>query len=376
MKIACTAKSRELLKSSQFVQLGDVGTTDFFSWHAHVYVHQRRKILLLINDLTGFPVVFYRPKVAQLKNFESLALEAIREAFLDYGVKPEHIERYFEMAGGIQHTSKTSRSTLSRLTEWKNIATFALARRILTPLNEDRLTQPAFSRKVFPWSWTDYEPTTDLLTKAFESYLNVKPEDLYEVESFELLVKLMLEKHHITRRILVPANATLDILHQVIQKAFGWGYHHLHQFLLLPQGSESIYVPTDILIQNAEVGEQLDIGDDYKPVLSDASTTIKDVLELPYELWYEHDLGDSWAHRITLVETRRLPNRVYRVLSAIGTTPPDDVGGESGFEEFLEVMADENHIDHEALCEWYEMQTNHRTNIAQVNDWLERCAFK
>ena len=367
MKVACTAKARELVKSSQFVQFADDNTTDFFSWHAHVYVYQRYKILLLINDLTGFPVVFYRPKVAQLKNFKSLAQEAIREAFLDYGLKPEHIELYFKMAGEIQLTSKTSRSTLARLKEWKNIATFALARRHISPLHEDRLTQPAFSRKVFPWSWTDYEPTTELLTKAFERYLNVKVEDLYDVESFELQVKLMLEKHQITRRILVPANTTLDILHKVIRTAFGWGNHHLHQFILLPPGATSIYVPTDILIQNAEVGEELELWDNVKPVLSDASTTIKDVLELPYELWYEHDLGDSWVHRITLVQTHRLPNREYRILEAIGTTPPDDVGGESGFNEFLEVMADENHIDHGALGKWYDMQTSHRMNIAQIN---------
>lgn len=375
MKIACTAKARELLKSSSFIDLDADEPADFFSWHAHVYIFQRRKILLLINDLTGFPVVFYRPKVAQLKNFESLAVEAIREAFLDYGVKPEHVDRYFEMGGNVNLTGKTTRRVLSRLTEWKDITSFTLLRCSRSPFKELRLTQPAFARKVFPLTWTNYKMTTDLLTDAFQKHLSLKAEDVYSVESLKLHVQLIVGKHRFTRVLLVPANTTLDILHQVIQKAFGWGDHHLHQFLLLPEGAESIYEPRDIVIQNAEEPEDIEMWEETKPVLIDATLTVKEALELPYELWYEHDLGDSWAHKITLVDTLQLPNRVYRVLSAVGETPPDDVGGESGYEEFLAVMADENHIDHENYLGWYEMQTSHRMSVAQVNRWLEYGRF-
>ena len=33
--------------------------------------------------------------------------------------------------------------------------------------------------------------------------------------------------------------------------------------------------------------------------------------------------------------------------------PPEDVGSLSGFEEFLEAMADPNHPEHEAMTTWY-----------------------
>lgn len=370
MKIACTAKARELLKSSEFIATDDVGT-DFFSWHTHVYLHQRRKILLLINDLTGFPVVLYRPKAAQLKGFESVATDAIREAFLEYGVKPEHVDRYFEAAGQVQLVSKTSRSVLSRLTEWKDVTMMALNRCAFSPFDENRLTQPAFARKAFPITWTNYDRTADLITEAFFSHLNVAAEDLYEVESLELQVQLMLEKHHISRRIVVPANCTLDILHRVIKNSFGWGNHHQHQFLLMPKGSTWLYNPTDINIYSADSFGDLEFMDENKPFLIDAALTIKKALELPYDLWYEHDLGDSWAHQITLVATHRLPKRTYQVLEAIGDVPPDDVGGESGYEEFLAVMVDKNHIDHENFAAWYEDQTSHRMSMERLNRWLD-----
>ena len=243
--------------------------------------------------------------------------------------------------------------------------------RLLTFL-EERLSQPAFSRKVFPLTWTNYDLTIDLFTEAFFNTLGIEEENLYEVETLELNVRLMLEKHAVSRRILVPANATLDILHLVIQKTFGWADTHLHQYLLLSKGATSLFDKTDINIYTANSLEDLEFFDEAKPFLIYATTTIKDVLELPYDLWYEHNLGDSWALRITLEATHRLLSRQYRLIEAIGDCPPDDVGGESGYEEFLKVMADKNHPEHEDYCGWYEIQTSHRLPPEKINLWLER----
>lgn len=40
-------------------------------------------------------------------------------------------------------------------------------------------------------------------------------------------------------------------------------------------------------------------------------------------------------------------------LSGDRRCPPDDVGSLSGFEEFLEAMADPKHPEHEAMTTWY-----------------------
>ena len=370
MKIACTTKARELLKTSPFVDIAASKSPDFFSWHAHVYLHKRQKILLLINDLTGFPVVLYRPRVAQLKDFSTVAMDAIREAFLEYGVKPEHVDRYFEMAGQVELTGKTSRSVLSRLTEWKDIALFALSRCAFSPFVEGKLSQPAFSRKVFPLSWTNYDHPTDLLLDAFGDAFKIDESELLDVEFFELKIQLMLQKHLVTRKVMVPANATLDNLHRVIQSVFGWANTHLHQFFFVRKESSSIYEPKDIHIYTATSFDDLEYFDETKPYLIDASTTIKDALEQPYDLWYEYDFGDGWVHKITLEAVHRMPDRQYRFLEAVGECPPDDVGGEGGYEAFLEVMADETHPEYEDLCEWYKAQTQHRRPLEHINTWF------
>ncbi|TYS17825.1 plasmid pRiA4b ORF-3 family protein [Rossellomorea vietnamensis] len=39
-----------------------------------------------------------------------------------------------------------------------------------------------------------------------------------------------------------------------------------------------------------------------------------------------------------------------------GSAPPEDVGGEPGFEEFLRVINDKSHPENEHMAGWGEMQ--------------------
>ena len=65
----------------------------------------------------------------------------------------------------------------------------------------------------------------------------------------------------------------------------GWADTHLHQYLLLLKGATSLYDKTDINIYTANSFEDLEFFEENKPFLIDAATTIKDSLELPYNLW-------------------------------------------------------------------------------------------
>jgi hypothetical protein len=47
---------------------------------------------------------------------------------------------------------------------------------------------------------------------------------------FQLKVTLLDTKPPIWRRVLVDGGSTLDHVHEVIQAAFGWWNHHLHEF--------------------------------------------------------------------------------------------------------------------------------------------------
>jgi hypothetical protein len=51
---------------------------------------------------------------------------------------------------------------------------------------------------------------------------------------FQVRIALLDIEPAIWRRVLVPADTTLDQLHEVIQAVFGWWNNHLHQHLIAP----------------------------------------------------------------------------------------------------------------------------------------------
>lgn len=54
-----------------------------------------------------------------------------------------------------------------------------------------------------------------------------------------------------------------------------------------------------------------------------------------------------------------------------GNAPPEDVGGTLGYEEFLEIMADSQHEDHENMRRWIEGQWYRDFDIDMVNRRLQ-----
>ena len=370
MRIACTSNAADLLQTP--ILKSSVDKSPFFSWHAHVYMHHRRKIFVLINDLTGFPVILYRPRAAQLKDFESVAEAAIRESFLAYGIKPEHIDRYFKEAGPIVLHRKTSRSVLGHMNQWKYELMAHLDSYDISPFVDNQLTQPTFARQLIPPFWTDYKHCKVLLIQAFQDVLKVNETQLFAVESYELKLELKLNNHEVVRRVIVPASASLNQLHRLIQLVFGWMDSHLHQFMLLPQGASILDSPVKSYIVNVANPTEESLKDVDHPRMIDVSTTIKEVLSQQWDLWYEYDFSDSWQHKITLEKVCTLPTRQYRLLESTGACPPDDVGGETGYDEFARVMADENHPDHNDTRNWFMAQTSHRLPFDAINATLSR----
>ncbi len=153
-------------------------------------------------------------------------------------------------------------------------------------------------------------------------------------------IRLDLKDIHppIWRRLLLPSDLSLDIVHEIIQVAMGWSNSHLHAF------------STGVL----EIGDTSmdDYGmldaDETEVVLSDVLTKVGDRLK------YEYDFGDGWMHVLKLEKI--LPNDpdvVYPVcVTGRRACPPEDVGGVWGYQDFLEAIADEGHPDHDGYVDW------------------------
>ncbi len=66
-------------------------------------------------------------------------------------------------------------------------------------------------------------------------------------------------------------------------------------------------------------------------------------------------MGDNWQHHIEVLELLDQPvgSRLPKFLDGQWRTPPEDVGGTSGFQYFLEAMNDPNHEEHEEVMDWH-----------------------
>ncbi|MDU5333655.1 DUF6933 domain-containing protein [Enterococcus sp.] len=74
----------------------------FFSWHANYFNVKRKKVLLLVNDLTYFPIVLIGIDAKTKKQLKEIIPNAITDVFQAAGIPQEKITEYFDLAGEIE----------------------------------------------------------------------------------------------------------------------------------------------------------------------------------------------------------------------------------------------------------------------------------
>ena len=135
------------------------------------------------------------------------------------------------------------------------------------------------------------------------------------------------------RRLLVPSSITLARLNSVIQTSMGWKDAHLFEFE----------------IGTTRYGLE-DEDEDFDSSFLDAEeVTLAAVAPTGTSFVYRYDFGDDWEHRIDLEEIV-VPEAGARYPSCAdgqGACPPEDVGGPSGYEHFLEAVADPADEEHD-----------------------------
>ncbi len=69
---------------------------------------------------------------------------------------------------------------------------------------------------------------------------------------------------------------------------------------------------------------------------------------------YEYDFGDCWKHNILFEGCLRAEKGVRYPLCVEGerACPPEDVGGPSGYEEYLESLRDPEHEEWKETSDW------------------------
>jgi hypothetical protein len=93
------------------------------------------------------------------------------------------------------------------------------------------------------------------------------------------------------------------------------------------------------MTRNSRTTSKMVLG---KVRLRDVLKSTKTIIE------YIYDFGDSWEHRLTVMDIRAgEPGISYpRYVAGKWNGPPEDCGGIPGFYQMLDVIADPSHPDH------------------------------
>jgi len=147
----------------------------------------------------------------------------------------------------------------------------------------------------------------------------------------------------IWRRLLLPPEINLAQLHEVLQAALGWTDSHLHQFII---GG---------LVYGAPEFDADGLNDHTTFEATSVRLCDFEFFYLPKPSFlYLYDYGDSWLHLIEVEERiPRKPDLKYPTcVAGARRAPPEDVGGPSGYMNFLEAWHDPAHEEHKENRQW------------------------
>lgn len=168
-----------------------------------------------------------------------------------------------------------------------------------------------------------------------------QPIELPEPPTEVAALTVRIEVEHITppvwRTVVVRGDLTLDVFHEVIQRAVGWENTHLHRFWARG-GQEPWRGP--YYVTDADLGEG-DQGTHEKDArLDQVLRAVGD------SLTYTYDFGDDWHHRIRLEEVGELADDAPLAVCTDGAMagPLEDSGGPPGYQELVAGFSEDPHF--------------------------------
>ena len=179
---------------------------------------------------------------------------------------------------------------------------------------------------------------------------------------FELDIVLEAVEPPVRRRVQIPGEANLAVLHEVVQAAMGWTNSHLHEFEI---DGQCYGMP----------------GPDWddEEGIDESEVLLSDLVGQGACFDYVYDFGDSWSHRLT-VEKITAPQpgvRYPRCVSGQEACPPENVGGAHGYDWFRAVLADSSNPQRDEYLEWVGGSFDpHRFEMDDVDRALRRLAWR
>jgi len=164
---------------------------------------------------------------------------------------------------------------------------------------------------------------------------------------YQFRIELLEIKPAIWRRVQIASTSSFRDLHYAIVDSFGWEDYHLHDFMIRDPYSGEEKLITDMTNELPE--GRVVCYDERKEKIS------RYFRRPGITAQYDYDFGDDWHHRI--IFEKELPREgegMYpRCIDGRRHCPPEDIGGVSGYAEFLRAMANPRHKEHKSCKEWW-----------------------
>lgn len=309
--------------------LGEWFATALF-WRPHA--------ALLVNERTLVPVVMPLAPAASALDRIPAAIEAVLRA---HGVRDEFVAAEVAAMAEVRLGPTNNRSVLGVMNEFTELGT-AYWQRGLRDYVE--LSLELSRVPLGPLRAREGAPDLELAAHAGSStpratrrHLRVVPPPAPTGTVFQLKATILETSPPVWRRVLVPADVTLDGLHEIVQAAFGWWNYHLHEFEI---GRSRYGVP--------------DPDDDWDPPLDERDVRLDSVATEGSRFRYTYDFGDDWGHQI-VVEKVFPADPTLQVPACVDgrrACPPEDCGGPWGYQELLTILGDPDHPERSARLEW------------------------
>ncbi|WP_449355063.1 plasmid pRiA4b ORF-3 family protein [Virgibacillus natechei] len=221
------------------------------------------------------------------------------------------------------------------------------------------------------------------------------------MKAYQIKIELAGSEPLIWRRVIMPADATFNRLHDVIQTVtnFKGGYpgaYHLFEFAIPDENikvtnDEEAYQEHQNFKKNRKAIEAkiLDVEPEFEEMarfqLRNLETVIRKPTGIKIDTYlekygsveYMYDYGDGWQFLVTL--EKMLDDYHYgypTLIDGAETAPPEDVGGIPGYYEFLEIYHDEKHPEHEEMKEWANEQLFREYDPEFINRILKFIHYK
>ncbi|WHY03369.1 plasmid pRiA4b ORF-3 family protein [Neobacillus sp. DY30] len=286
------------------------------------------------------------------------------------GVRKEIIEVYIEKAGEITFSKTASRSIVGKMNN--ALREIEIMQEYLDEKTRIQRYISVITGRFKQLSGHDpgfypIEKTLKCLSLIFDQEGHEVVEDVLDIDLYQLKIKINLEGHEIGRRVLVPSTFSFRHLHNIIQTVFDWHNGHLYEFVVERSERKNLKMVMD---DDPETMEYLDF--DAFDILQDRFVALEEIFPTNSEVLYEYDFGDSWEHTITLEKVVKSNEFRAIFVEGIGERPPEDVGGEGGYKEYLRIMEDVNDPEHEDIKALSNHQKERNISKEKINHRLKQ----